>query len=319
MAINLTRRDFVLATAAMAASTPLVSAHALGKAGEPEKSRLILLGTAGGPTPKPNRAAPSQVIVVGGASYVVDCGNGVARQMALANLRLGSIRGVFLTHHHSDHISDLATLAIARWASGCATPLTVHAPEGPAARFADTCLAPFDDDCFLFQAAPHAGPRPRIEVTPFRPSSDVETVMDRGGWTVRTTLVEHHPIEPATGYRVERSGYTIMISGDTRVCAGVRALADNADVIVHEALLAARVTPKLLTWNASAESVGALAAAVRPATLVLTHLIPAPTTDEHESAYLADVRRGGFDGHTVVARDLTTVVLPRVGQREATR
>ena len=32
-----------------------------------EKSRLILLGTGGGPTPKPNRAAPAQVIVVNGA------------------------------------------------------------------------------------------------------------------------------------------------------------------------------------------------------------------------------------------------------------
>ena len=52
---------------------------------------------------------------------------------------------------------------------------------------------------------------------------------------------------------------------------------------------------------------GALAALVRPATLVLTHLIPAPVTDNDDAAYLADVRRGGFDGQTIVARDLIRI------------
>ncbi|MEZ5343683.1 MAG: hypothetical protein R2706_20290 [Acidimicrobiales bacterium] len=130
---------------------------------------------------------------------------------------------------------------------------------------------------------------------------------NRHGWVIRTALVDHHPIEPAVGYRVERSGVTVMVSGDTCVCDGVRTLAAGADVIVHEALLAARVSPALLTWNASAESVGELAALTQPTTLVLTHLIPAPVTNDDESAYVVDVRRGGFDGDTVVARDLTTI------------
>jgi ribonuclease BN (tRNA processing enzyme) len=102
-----------------------------------------------------------------------------------------------------------------------------------------------------------------------------------------------------------------MVSGDTRVCDGVRALAHGAQVIVHEALLGQRVSSALLTWNASAESVGALAAVVRPATLILTHLIPAPISDDDDAAYLADVRRGGYEGETIVARDLTRVhVIP---------
>src|SRR5476649_579875 len=78
----------------------LVAASAMA---QPAKSRLILLGTGGGPTPKPNRSAPAQVIVVNGAAYVIDCGNGVARQMVLAGVPLASIRKVFITHQHSDH------------------------------------------------------------------------------------------------------------------------------------------------------------------------------------------------------------------------
>ena len=85
------------------------------------KSRLILLGTGGGPTPKPNRAAPAQVIVVNGASYVIDCGNGVARQMVLAGVPLSSIRDVFITHQHSDHNADYGNLLWLSWAATLAT------------------------------------------------------------------------------------------------------------------------------------------------------------------------------------------------------
>jgi ribonuclease Z len=102
-----------------------------------------------------------------------------------------------------------------------------------------------------------------------------------------------------------------MVSGDTRVCDGVHALARDANVIVHEALLGERVSPELLEWNASAESVGTLASIVKPVTLVLTHLIPAPITLDDEAAYLADVRRGGFAGDTIGARDLTRINVAR--------
>src|SRR6201986_2643763 len=79
------------------------------------KSRLILLGTGGGPTPKPNRSAPAQVIVVNGAAYVIDCGNGVARQLVMAGVHLSSLRGIFITHQHSDHNADYGNLLWRSW------------------------------------------------------------------------------------------------------------------------------------------------------------------------------------------------------------
>jgi ribonuclease Z len=130
---------------------------------------------------------------------LIDCGRGATLRAISAGLDLTQLISVFLTHHHSDHLSDLASLAIARWSTGCVVPLSVHAPDGAAARFADTCLDAFDDDCFFAQADPTAGPRPRINVHPFTPTNDVTTVMDTLGWTIRTTLVDHHPVEPATG------------------------------------------------------------------------------------------------------------------------
>ena len=106
------RRTFL--KAAIALPFALAGAHAFGA---PAKSRLILLGTGGGPTPKPNRAQPAQVIIVKDAAYVIDCGNGVARQMVLAGVPLSSLRAVFITHQHSDHNADYGNLIWLAWAS----------------------------------------------------------------------------------------------------------------------------------------------------------------------------------------------------------
>ena len=92
------------------------------------RSRLILLGTSGGPTPKPNRAGFAQVIVVNGVSYVIDCGNGVARQMILAKLKLATIRNVFLTHHHSDHNADYGNLLLLAWATDLNKRVDAYGP-----------------------------------------------------------------------------------------------------------------------------------------------------------------------------------------------
>src|SRR5215472_9924372 len=95
------RTDFRLSRRRLLQATGLaLAAGALPpwlRAESAHRSRLILLGTAGGPTPKADRAAPASAIVVDGAIYVIDCGNGVARQMVKAGLDLGAIRDVFIT------------------------------------------------------------------------------------------------------------------------------------------------------------------------------------------------------------------------------
>jgi len=134
-------------------------------------------------------------------------------------------------------------------------------------------------------------------------------VWSSDGWTVSSALVDHHPIDAAVGYRVERVGARVAVSGDTAVCDGIRSLATDVDVLVHETLLEARSRPATLAWNAGAVSVGALAADVRPGVLVLNHLLPAPSTPDEEQSFVAEVRAGGFTGEVVVARDLLRIPL----------
>lgn len=262
-----------------------------------------MLGS-GTPNPDPRRAGAA-VAVVGESSWLlIDCGRAATQRALDAGLDLTAVAAVLITHHHSDHLSDLATFAIARWVAGATSPLQIVAPAGPAAAFAGACLDGFDDQLFHGQGSASAARRPAIRAVAFDATHEVAVVLGADGWTVSSVLVDHHPVEPAVGYLIESGGARVAVSGDTAVCDGMRRLAGGVHVLVHQALLGARVSPALLEWNASARSVGELAAATRPETLVLTHLIPAPARAEDELAYLDEVREGGYTGRTLVAHDL---------------
>lgn len=78
---------------------------------------VITLGTAGGPrwwTPMDaqSRFGISTAIVVGDRSYIVDTGQGAGRQFTRAGLSMDRLGGIFLTHLHSDHTTDLAHMAL---------------------------------------------------------------------------------------------------------------------------------------------------------------------------------------------------------------
>ncbi|HEX3539136.1 MAG TPA: MBL fold metallo-hydrolase, partial [Acidimicrobiales bacterium] len=77
-------------------------------------TKLVLLGTAGGPLPSPSRSGISQAIVIGERVLVVDCGSGVTRQLRRARL-LSRLNQVFLTHLHSDHDCDYFNLFLLGW------------------------------------------------------------------------------------------------------------------------------------------------------------------------------------------------------------
>lgn len=75
-------------------------------------AELLLLGVAGGPTWYGNEAPHgiSSALVVDGKAYLVDLGSGAYRQLRRAGIKPGAEQAVFLTHLHTDHIIDLASL-----------------------------------------------------------------------------------------------------------------------------------------------------------------------------------------------------------------
>lgn len=278
-----------------------------------EASRLILLGTAGGPTPKPNRAAPAQAIVVGDATYVVDCGNGVARQMVLAQLRLGSIQGVFITHQHSDHNADYGNLLLLAWASDLSHRVDSHGPP-PLVAMTRQFLELNDFDIrtrIADEGRPALAPliRPR-ELTAGGVIHQDERVK------VTAALVEHPPVVPSFAYRFDCPDRSIVISGDTRPSAALVALARGADVLVHEvmhvpsieALIASEpnattLREHLLASHTTTEQVGRIATEAGVGTLVLSHFVPGGFPFLADEVW-HDAVRPHFAGRLVVGRDL---------------
>ncbi|WP_219414430.1 MBL fold metallo-hydrolase [Pseudonocardia nigra] len=79
--------------------------------------RVVTLGTAGGPrwwsgADAGKRSGIATAVVIDDRIYLVDAGHGVGRQLNLAGLPISSLRGIFITHLHSDHTVDLASLAV---------------------------------------------------------------------------------------------------------------------------------------------------------------------------------------------------------------
>jgi ribonuclease BN (tRNA processing enzyme) len=114
---DLSRRSF------LAGAITLTGGALLPRRSEAQnaKTRLILLGTGGGPRPRKASSASAQVIISNNRAYVIDCGNGVARQLVFADVPLPTLRHIFLTHQHSDHNADYGNLIWLAWAAGLIT------------------------------------------------------------------------------------------------------------------------------------------------------------------------------------------------------
>jgi ribonuclease Z len=246
-----------------------------------------------------------------------DAGRATAMRLAAAGVSCRDLDAVFLTHHHSDHVMDLPDLALSRWtvrdSPTAYSPLTVVAPTGPAARFAERMLDPFADDIAVRMEQSGRRDPPAVDCREFASGSDPVDVYRHGDVRVSSCAVRHEPVLPAVAYRVDTPEGSLVISGDTQVCREIAAIARGVDVLVHEVISSDALGPvrfrSILDYHARSVELGALCAELEIGQLVLTHLIPAPNDEEAERGYVADIRRGGYTGPVTVGRDLTRVEL----------
>src|SRR6202049_2461242 len=91
-------------------------------------TRLITLGTTAGPPPRAHRAQSSNLLIVNGALYVVDAGDGAARRIAKAGINVRDSGTIFLTHLHDDHMAGLGTLMSVAWDNQRTQPINVYGP-----------------------------------------------------------------------------------------------------------------------------------------------------------------------------------------------
>lgn len=269
--------------------------------------RVILLGSGVGPPVNLDQYGAATLVEAGGLRLLFDCGRGATFRLAQSGIALGSVSRVFLTHLHSDHIVQLPDLFLTGWvgAAGRKVPLEVWGPSGTVEMMSALEKA-FAFDIHVRRDVDEKFSPEGIKTRAHDVTEGV--VFDDAGVKVTAFLVDHSPVTPAFGYRIDYAGRSVVLSGDTRPSENLVKFAAGADVLIHEALdpamaRARAVDPALIenviAHHTTGEQAGAIFARVKPRLAVYSH---APTSD----ALIAQTRRT-YSGPLQGAEDLLTI------------
>ena len=283
-------------------------------------TKLVLLGTGGGPGPGRTRRMTSHVILSNGAAYVVDCGLGVTNQLARAGVEFGKLRAIFITHHHPDHNIEYGPLLVIGWLRGMPSSVRAYGPP-PLDQMTRDFLRAYKATIDFWAEDFKRAPLTTVNVSEVAAPGPV---MRDANVSVSSVLVNHPPVTPAFGYRFDFKDRSIAFSGDTTPLEAVARMAKGADVLVHEAMavpenedyirnvLAAGQPDRIETIMAHmradhspVEDVGRIAAEAGVKTLVLSHL--APGLDSIADDVWRERAAKSFKGEIIVAHDLTVV------------
>jgi ribonuclease Z len=270
--------------------------------------KVTLLGT-GNPLPDPNRAGPSTLVQAGDDLLLVDCGRGVLQRLVAAGVLPVQLHSVWITHLHSDHLTDLSDVVTTHWVmSPEPTTLRLFGPPRTG-EVVDGMLMMLGPD-IGYRMAHHADLtwRPQLATTEVREG----VVVDSGTLKVVAAPTDHRPVEPTVGYRIEHADRAVVIAGDTVPCDGLDRLCAGADVYVQTVLRddLVAVAPMqrfrdTIDYHSSVVDAAKTARQAGVRTLVLTHFVPTFPPGEGDEWHA--IAREHFDGEIVVGDDLTEV------------
>ncbi|WP_428101297.1 MBL fold metallo-hydrolase [Candidatus Rariloculus sp.] len=303
---------------------------AAGAGAQESATKLVLLGTQGGPNFNTERGESANAVVVDGETYLVDCGYGTLMALRRAGLNYRDIAQVFLTHLHDDHSGDIAALLSHQWSDGRIEPMTVYGPFGTermveaalAFSEANATIRLIDEDRSVEPASIFAGADLEASPEPAEVYADDRVVVSS---VENTHFPEASKLKMpyrSLSYRLDSRDRSIAFSGDTGYSEGLVDLASGADVLVCETIevVAMRqafermvaggayadnaegVWAHIVGTHTSTEDAGRMAAEAGVGTLVLSHLVPGALLDVDDETYLTGVRRQ-FDGEVIVGRD----------------
>lgn len=190
---------------------------------------VTLLGT-GTPRPSIERFGTSTLVSAGGKLLLFDAGRGVTIRLQQAGITPDRIDHVFLTHLHSDHISGFDDLWITGWIWQRQDPLQVSGPTGTG-NFVQSLRQAYDAD-ITFRSTNVNLDATKAEIISQEINEGV--VYDQNRVKVTAFLVDHEPVEPAYGYRIDFGDRSIVISGDTTYSENLVKHSKKVDLLLHE-------------------------------------------------------------------------------------
>lgn len=245
--------------------------------------KVVLLGTGAGPPMDLQRYGPSTLVEAGGERLLFDCGRDATLRMAQYGIRLGGVSKVFVTHLHSDHVIGIPDLFLTPWASEEArkVPFEVWGPPGTR-EMMDHMQKAFAFDIRIRRDVDEKYSKEGIAVS----SHDIKegAVFEKNGVMVTAFLVDHGPVKPAFGYRIDYRGHSVALSGDTRFSENLIKFSQGVDVIIHEAVdaEALRARPgnrtrkqmeNIIAHHTTLQQAGDVFSRIKPRLAVYSHIL----------------------------------------------
>ena len=243
---------------------------------------IVLLGTAWA---LPSVEQENTYMALKGEHHTVliDCAGSPYRRILKAGINPDQLDTLILTHAHPDHIYGVPSLVMSLWLAGRTAPLAVYATD-ETCETVESMMALYHPEHWPGMFSVHYHP------VPFETGA---LLLDSPDF--RVTIAQMRHMLPTIGLRIlsHASGKVLAYSADTEPTAGVNALAEGADILVHEASGAG-------LGHSSAAQAGKAAHAGGVARLVLVHY----GSEQLSAEELLAQARSAFDGAVWVARDL---------------
>ena len=282
--------------------------------------RVTLLGT-GNPRPAV-RGGPAILVEGAGRALLFDAGRGAEEKLfALDPAR--KIDTLFLTHLHSDHTVGIPDVWLTGWLFGRSVPLRVFGPAGTAALCRGLERA-YAFDVHVRRDVDERLPARGADLEPKEIGDG--SVVEEGPLRITAFLVDHGPVRPALGYRVDLGGHSVVLSGDTRPSENLVKHARGADVLVHEVIapdaerggaassFSRQQRERIIAHHTTPEQAGEIFAKVEPKLAVYSHVVPSFATAADLVAPTRKTYSGplevGEDGMTIEIGDAVRVIRP---------
>ncbi len=244
-------------------------------------AKLTFLGTSGSVVTKTRACAGFMF-----EDKLVDIGFGVLSNLLKTETPLTTIKELYISHTHSDHIGDFTGLV---WAMAMAgRKETLQVISSPTTNSSLKKI-------LKLQSTPESG-FVNFEIKFETPDKKKDVLYHAS---------THDPENIAFRLKVNKTDF--VYTGDTAKDLRIAKFARGSDMLIHDAtFLSGQESLAKLTNHSTASQAGEIASKAEVKKLVLTHI--APSNQALEDRYISEARRT-FDGEVIVAKDWLTIDL----------